>query len=266
MLHIMVDAYQANADDLADLRMVYEKIYKVTNHMQVETIMPPMLVPYYYGRVKEDDGISAFVLLKGGHFTIHTFPERECYFVDMLYDGFINEDKLLEVLSVEFPFGSKIVNAVDRRFALAPQTSGNYINEFEDFGPHYMIKTLEPIDFGMDRIYQFLDQLPCRINMDPISRPLVITDHVTEPTLYSGLTVIAQSHIAFHYYIETGMAYIDVFSCSFINCANFIKEIERELGVECEIVLISRGSKHVKKLAIRDEVIERYNAWQSNIQ
>lgn len=266
MLHIMVDAYQANADDLSDLRIVYEKMYKVTNQMSVDTIMPPMLIPYYYGRVKEDDGISAFVLLKGGHFTIHTFPERECYFVDMLYDGFINADKLLEILSVEFPFGSKMINVVDRRFAIASQTSFDRIDEFEDFGPHYMIKTKAPIDYNMDKIFQFLDQLPCRINMDPISRPLVITDHVMNPSIYSGITVIAQSHIAFHYYIETGMAYIDVFSCSFINCDNFVKEIENALGVECETVLISRGSKHVKKLAVRDEVIERYNAWQSNIQ
>ena len=266
MLHIMVDAYQANADDLADLRMVYEKIYKITNYVQVQTIMPPMLVPYYYGRIKEDDGISAFVLLKGGHFTIHTFPERECYFVDILYDGFIKEDKLLEVLAAEFPFGSKIVNVVDRRFATMFQPAGGFIDEFEDFGPHYMIKTLKPIDFDMGKIYRFLDQLPCRINMDPISRPLVITDHVTQPSIYSGLTVIAQSHIAFHYYLESKMAYIDVFSCSFINCSNFIKEIEEELGVACEVVLVGRGSKHVKKLAIRDEVIERYNAWQSNIQ
>ncbi len=265
MLHIMIDAYQANPGDLSDLRMVYEKIFKITNRLMVKTIIPPVLVPYFYGRVKEDDGISAFVLLKGGHFTIHTFPERECYFVDILYDGFINTDKLVEVLSLEFPFGFKIVNVVDRRFNLSAQTAFEHIDEKEDFGPHYLIRATCNRDFSMDDIYKFLDQLPYRINMDPIFRPVVITDNVLNPQIYSGLTVIAQSHIAFHYYKDTRLAYIDVFSCSFINCDNFISEVESALGFECETVLISRGSKHTEKLATREEIIDRYNAWQYNI-
>ncbi len=265
MLHIMFDAYQANADDISDLRIVYEKIHKITNYMLVETIMPPSLIPYYYGKVKEDDGISAFVLLKGGHFTIHTFPERECYFVDMLYDGFISADKLTEILSIEFPFGSKIINVVDRRFNISAQTPVGNVNETEDFGPHYLIKTREPKEFNIDMIYTFLDQLPYKINMDPIARPTVITDNIMRPKIYSGLTVIAQSHIAFHYYKKSKMAYIDVFSCSFIDCANFQRQIEEALGVECESVLISRGSKHSKKFAMREDIIERYNSWQENI-
>ena len=266
MLHIMMDAYRANPDDLADLRMVYEKIYKVTNYLSVKTIMPPSLVPYYYGRVKEDDGISAFVLLKGGHFTIHTFPERECSFVDILYDGFINVDKFVEVLSCEFPFGSKMLNVVDRRFNIEDQTPFEGISETEDFGPHYLIKTLDPADLDMDAIYSFLDRLPTKINMDPIARPLVITDSVNDPQIISGLTVIAQSHIAFHYYKHTGLAYIDIFSCSFINCQSLLEEVKGALGVRIESVLISRGSKHVKRLADREEVVDRYNGWQYNIR
>ena len=76
MLHIMLDAYQANAEDLGDLRKIYDKIHKITNYLSVKTVMPPITIPYYYGRIKEDDGISAFVLLRGGHFTILTLLYR----------------------------------------------------------------------------------------------------------------------------------------------------------------------------------------------
>lgn len=266
MLHIMLDAYRAAPGDLSDLRTVYEKIYKITNSLSVKTIMPPSLVPYYYGKVKEDDGISAFVLLKGGHFTIHTFPERECYFVDILYDGFINVDKFVKVLEDEFPFGAKIMNVVDRRFNIEAQAPFGEINETEDFGPHYLIKTCESRQLDMDFIYGFLDKLPTRINMDPIARPHVITDSVENARIISGITVIAQSHVAFHYYKDTGLAYIDIFSCSFINCEELLEEVERALGVSIESVLISRGSKHTTRLADREDYIDRYNAWQYNIR
>ena len=266
MLHIMLDAYRAKAEDLNDLRVVYEKINRVTNFLSVKTIMPPVLVPYYYGQVKEDDGISAFVMLKGGHFTIHTFPERECYFVDILYDGFVNADKFVDILAKEFPFEFKILNVVDRRFDIHDQAQFAKIDEMDDFGPHYLIKTLSPQEYTMDEMYAFLDKLPTTINMDPIFRPVVITDNVYNPKIYSGITVIAQSHIAFHYYKETKKAYIDIFSCSFINCDNLIREVQKAVGTECESILISRGSKHTQKRTQRDEYISRFNEWQENIR
>ncbi len=103
MLHLMLDAYGCQSERQNDLKSIYEIIYKVINELSVKAVMPPILVPYYYGDVKEDDGISAYVILKGGHFTIHTFPDRECYFADLLYDGFVSEDKFVSILKAELP-------------------------------------------------------------------------------------------------------------------------------------------------------------------
>lgn len=265
MIHIMIDAYQSDSPKLNDLRSVYDSIVKITNYLGVKTVMPPSLVPYYYGSVLEDDGISAFVLLKGGHFTIHTFPQRECYFVDMLYDGFVSEAKLLEVLSSELPFGHNIVHSCDRRFDVSQQIEAS-IDESTDFGPHYLMHNAQPTELTMEQIYSFLDAVPVLINMDPITRPTVITDRVVDPAIISGLTVIAQSHIALHYYKEEKRFWLDIFSCSFIDCDNIIQTIENLLGVSCEWNLISRGSKHTEKLTERDEYISRFNVWQDNIR
>ncbi len=266
MLHVMLDVYGSDTERLDDLRAVYETIYKVTNELGVKTVMPPILVPYYYGSVKEDDGISAFVFLKGGHFTIHTFPERECYFVDLLYDGFVKEDKLLETLSRELPFELRRIHTVDRRFDIQEQLNKmESIDENADFGPHYLIKTLEPCELDIGKIYRFLDTLPAKIHMDSILRPIVATDKIENFTIISGINVIAQSHLALHYNIETKLAYIDVFSCSFIDCDDLPRRVEQELGVPCECVLIGRGSKHASKVAQREEIVDRYNKWQKNI-
>lgn len=265
MLHIMIDAYGSDSPKLDNLKSVYDSIVKITNYVGVKTIMPPSLVPYYYGSVKEDDGISAFVLLKGGHFTIHTFPQRECYFVDMLYDGFVNESKLLEILRTELPFDKHIVHAIDRRFEIEDQIS-TVIDESRDFGPHYLMHNLAEAELDMAKIYEFLDAVPVLINMDPITRPTVITDSVCDPQIISGLTVIAQSHIALHYYKAERRFWLDIFSCSFIECDNIIKTVEQLLGAKCEWRLISRGSKHTDKLTQRDEYISRFNLWQDNIR
>lgn len=265
MLHIMIDAYGCDSPKLDNLKSVYDSIIKITNFLGVKTIMPPSLIPYYYGRVKEDDGISAFVLLKGGHFTIHTFPQRECYFVDVLYDGFINESKLMEALKGEFPFEREIVHSVDRRFEIEKQLKSE-IDESRDFGPHYLMRNESPVSLDMDKIYAFLDAIPVLINMDPISRPVVITDKVINPEIISGITVIAQSHIALHYYKAENRFWLDIFSCSFIECENIINTVEEMLGVKVEWRLISRGSKHTDKITERDEYIARFNIWQENIR
>ncbi len=268
MLHIMIDAYGSDSPRLNDLRSVYDSIVKITNYVGVKTVMPPSLVPYYYGSVKEDDGISAFVLLKGGHFTIHTFPERECYFVDILYDGFVNESKFMEVLRAELPFDHHIVNVIDRRFDIDSQMNndGLQIDEYRDFGPHYLMHNVSPVDLDMEKIYSFLDKLPTYINMDPISRPTVITDSVYDPKIIMGLTVIAQSHIAIHYYKEQNLFWLDVFSCSFIECEDIVNRVEQMLGCDCEWRLVGRGSKHSDKISDRDEYISRFNAWQENVR
>ena len=264
MLHLMLDAYGCQSERQNDLKSIYEIIYKVINELSVKAVMPPILVPYYYGDVKEDDGISAYVILKGGHFTIHTFPDRECYFADLLYDGFVSEDKFVSILKAELPCKNNLIKTTDRRFSIKEQCELNSINSSIDFGPHYLIRTTNDCELSMEQIYHFLDELPYEINMVAIQRPLVITDRVNNYDIISGITVIAQSHIAIHYYIKERKAYIDIFSCSFINCDEIVDVVKQKLNIECDSVLISRGSKHVKKLTQRDELVARYDAWKEN--
>jgi len=266
MIHIMLDAYQCTDTKLNDMRAIYSTISKATNILNVKTIMPPIVVPYYYGTEQSDDGISAFVLLKEGHFTIHTFPERECYFVDLLYNGFFNAEKLENILSKELPFKSRITNNIDRRFSIEDQQQKNVsIDERKDFGPHYLIRNKNEITLDIGKVYKYLDYLPPAVNMTPIMRPIVITDNVKSPEIISGMTMIAQSHIALHYNIESKSFFADIFSCSFIDCNDITAYVENGLGVKCENVLISRGSKHANRLPTRDEFIARYSKWRENI-
>jgi S-adenosylmethionine/arginine decarboxylase-like enzyme len=248
------------------MRAIYATVSKTANVLGVSAIMPPIVVPYYYGAEQSDDGISAFILLKEGHLTIHTFPERECYFVDVLYNGFFNSEKFEKVLSKELPFKSRIINNIDRRCNIKDQQQKDTeIDESKDFGPHYLIHNKSEVLLDIGKIYTFLDCLPPSINMTSIMRPMVITDSIKSPNIISGMTMIAQSHVALHYNIALKSFYADIFSCSFIDCKDIELCVEEGLGVSCENELISRGSKHANRLPSREEIVARYAKWRDNI-
>jgi len=258
----MLDAYDCSDTKAGDLRSVYETITKVVDSMGAKPVMPPILIPYYYGEVADDDGISAFALLKGGHFTIHTFPLRQCYFVDMMYDGFISEERFRATMLKELPAASSSVAHVDRRFCIEDQGKDMRIDEAKDFGPHYMIRSQEKIELDHNKIYDVLDKLPPLVNMTPIMRPVVITDNVKKPKFISGITMIAESHIALHYDIANKSFFADIFSCSFIASEKVTATMEKELGIKCENVLISRGTKHTNRFALRDQVVAKTSRWR----
>ena len=269
MQHIMLDAYSTQNNFLLnDLKYTYDSLVYICNKLNLKPITPPVLIPYYYGSVKEDDGISTYVLLEGGHLTFHSFPERQCYFVDIFSQDYINDEKMLAEFSFYFPFSAKpIFNNVDRRFDVENQLSiKNEIDETEDFGPHYLIETTKTLDLDIDKIFHILDELPNKIGMDSIMRPLVVTDKVSNWNFISGLTVIAQSHISIHYNVSEKIAYIDIFSCSFIKGDSFVKELEAKLGVPIKSILITRGSKHSKHISLREDMIDIYKHWENVIK
>ncbi|MBP1766502.1 MAG: hypothetical protein H6P98_617, partial [Candidatus Aminicenantes bacterium] len=85
MYHFLYDAYNGYRSRLDDIMLVHEFLEEVPLKLGVKAVMPPFVLPYYNGVVPEDCGISAFVFLAGGHFTLHTFSYRGAFFVDFLY-------------------------------------------------------------------------------------------------------------------------------------------------------------------------------------
>ena len=86
--HFMMDAYNSAENNSNNPMSIYELLNAVARKLNLKPVMPPSIIPYYYCDDSEDAGISAFTLCEGGHITIHTFPYRSCYFVDVLADDF----------------------------------------------------------------------------------------------------------------------------------------------------------------------------------
>jgi S-adenosylmethionine decarboxylase len=261
----MFDCYGSNANLLEDVLYINKIMNEIPYILGLSTISPAALIPYYYGKIKADDGLSSYVLLDGGHLTIHTFPERKCYFLD-LYSPKEVDEKVLEDYLFEYLHYRKELSIITSRDRLIDVNDKVVYNEKEDFGPHVILKIRANKKVGLELIYDFLENLVLKVGMTPIIRAQVVKSKIVNPRYESGIIIIAESHISVHNDIETGLIYSDIFSCMPFDYSG-LKEIFRELGEVLSFEVCARGTKHYPKLAdLSPEIFrEASRKWKMNI-
>ena len=261
-LHFMMDAYGSIEEHANNVMAVYELLNSVASELRLKPVMPPFLVPYYYCEDAEDGGVSAFLNCEGGHITIHTFPYRSCYFVDVLSDEFFSASAAESILKKQLYAERISTKLIDRRTIADMQVEN--INTNIDFGPHYMIE-VNDFNMSIDWIFRWLDEIAEKINMLPITRPYVIYDKRENPSYISGLLVVAQSHIAVHYDLNTKQALIDIFSCAFLDDAVIQNILGSYFGDKFTCKLFSRGSKHNDMYKRKSARILKNKNWRDNL-
>lgn len=262
--HYMLDAYGCFVEQANSIMTVNNLLVDIANELSMNPIMPPFIIPYYYCEDAEDVGISAFCFCAdGSHITIHTFPYRACYFVDILTNSYFSEEDVTDMIRKQIFAANISTNVVDRRINEKPKEE---IDQKYDFGPHYTI-TVNDVDVTFEGIYRWLDTIAPKINMQAIARPYVVYDKTENPKFISGALVVAQSHIAFHYSIEQRVANIDIFSCSFLETDIVENIIHETFGYDIQVNLWARGSKHQLKCHdySRKTHIDKSSAWRKNI-
>ena len=157
MLHYMLDAYGTDEENANNLMCVNELLIKVMQDLSLSPVMPPFLLPYYYCEDAYDGGISAFCFCRGGHVTIHTFPFKGCYFVDVFCDEFFTKQEAEKAFTNRLYARKVQSELVDRRFpdSFPKKEDG----DAADFGPHYLINVSD-VDLTMEAINVILDSIP----------------------------------------------------------------------------------------------------------
>ena len=247
MNHFVMDAFKGYRSRLDDILLVQEILEELPAKLGLKTVMPPFILPYYNGVVPEDCGITAFVFLAGGHFTIHTFSFREAYFVDLVTPQTIDPKRLEQLLKSAFP-AERVTSYLLERERKETYPKKIEINEAQDFGPHLFL------DFKnyngpktMDDLFELFDTMPFNIGMTPIIRPYAMKNVIDGEKVTSIITVIAESHISLHYFEESKRAYLDLFSCRFFDTDDVIPKLKEMFGSEVvNETLIARGSKYQK--------------------
>jgi S-adenosylmethionine/arginine decarboxylase-like enzyme len=245
MNHFVMDAFHGYRSRMDDIMLVYEALEEIPQKLGMKSVMPPFILPYYNGVVPEDCGISAFVFLAGGHFTIHTFSFRETYFVDLFSPDAFDPDQVEKLVKDAFP-AEQITSYCLERERRETYPVKIEINEELDFGPHlfFDLKNYSGPK-SMDDLFAFFDTMPFDIGMTPIIRPVMVKNTVETEKVTSILTMIAESHISLHYFEESGRAYFDLFSCRFFDYDGVSSKLKQILkGELTNETLISRGSKY----------------------
>ncbi len=266
MEHFVMDAFHGYRSRLDDMMLVYEALEEIPAKLGMKPVMPPMILPYYNGVIPEDCGISGFVFLAGGHFTIHTFSFRETYFVDFLAPEPFDAVELERLLLNAFPAEQVTTYTLDRENReLYPTKIA--INQELDFGPHVF---LDIHDYhgpkSMDQLFELFDAMPFQIGMTPIIRPYMVKNTQGDEKVTSILTMIAESHISLHYFEKSKRAYFDLFSCRFFDYDPVIGKLKQILNSPVmNEALISRGSKYqyLKNDAAKPTVDAR--SWVENV-
>lgn len=102
----------------------------------------------------------------------------------------------------------------------------------------------------MRRVFKFLNNLPNLIGMHKISTPYVIDyDGGEKPKDwgFSGMVLIAESHISIHTFPEKNFVSIDVYSCKIFSKEKVVKIFKQYFSPKSvEINLVIRGKKFEK--------------------
>lgn len=265
MKHMMLDCYCKDNMALDDAMAVYNFLNCVAYEAKLKPIAPPMLIPYYYCNDEDDVGISAYLFLDGGHITIHTFPRRQCYFADVLYDGNFDAERVYACFRKKLPFEEACSEycLTDRRVT----DNGKETIGRTDFGPHLVGRLIPRIELTLDSMFDLLEKLVSIIQMQPIARANVIKNNLGGGWL-QGIVVIAQSHISMYYDKQNKRLYFDLFSCSFFDFSIVESLLEKYIGKPESLQLVKRGDKYALDHKEEEGVSlsEISKMWQRNIQ
>jgi len=259
MLHFTIDGFQGFRSRFDHVPLIQEVLEEVPTQLGLKSVMPAFVLPYYNGVVPEDCGVSAFVFLAGGHFTLHTFSFREAYFADLVAPGPFDAGRLRSVLEAVFPCAITAVQTVDRQDLKDTEPDMD-----ADFGPHLFLN----VDAyqgpqSMDTLFALFDRLPRSIGMTPIMRPYVIRDRAADgrPVL-SAMTMIAESHVSLHVFPDEERAYFDIFSCRFFDRDRVVPQLKACFpGGTVQEALIARGSRYRFLRTEREREHAKSRAW-----
>jgi len=266
MNHFTLDAFRGYRSRLDDIHLVFEVLEELPLTLGLKAVMPPFVLPYYNGVVPEDCGISSFVFLAGGHFTIHTFSFRESYFVDIVHPGRIDPRRVESLITDVFP-AERVNRHLAVRGGRGPAFPAGRIDPGRDFGPHLMLDfaRLKSVP-GLDELVELFDGLPTKIGMTPIMRPYAVRTVVGGEKVVSVMTMIAESHISLHLFPRQKRAYLDLFSCTFFDTEPVVEELKRSLaGSVTAVQLVSRGPQYKKLRTSADRKTGESRAWLGNV-
>ena len=212
---------------IEDSLSLYNLCCSLEKEINITYIFKPTIIPYFYGKNLEDDGVSCFCIFKEksslGFITLHTFNKRKVAYFDM-----VSSKKYLNVKE-------KICKLLNPKII---KTGEDFKRDTWGIELTTNCKCLHPLN--SDILYDLCQEIIKKINMTQIADTIV---QKTENIIFVT-TLIAESHIAIFYNINTKQLYVDIFSCKYYDSKNVLQILENNKIVVKDYKIKSRGIHH----------------------
>ena len=96
--HLMVDGYEGNYETLASVEAITDFLDMLPKEIGMTKIMPPYVFKYDGGEKPEDWGVSGFVIIAESHISIHTFPEKGYFSIDIFSCKDFDMNRALQII------------------------------------------------------------------------------------------------------------------------------------------------------------------------
>jgi S-adenosylmethionine decarboxylase len=120
-MHVIIDGYGGDPDQLADENVVRVILDEVPGMMGMTKITQPNVLRYT-GTKPEDWGVSGFVMIAESHISMHTFPERNLVWADVFSCKDFDPTPVLDAIKRRFSLRQMDVQSIPRN--LAPFSPG----------------------------------------------------------------------------------------------------------------------------------------------
>ena len=120
-MHVIVDGFGGDPEQLSDENVVRAVLDLYPDEMGMTKIAPPTVVRYK-GTKPEDWGVSGYVMIAESHISVHTFPERRLLWADIFSCKDFDAVPLVDDLRRRFGLREMQVNILERGL-VAPSAS-----------------------------------------------------------------------------------------------------------------------------------------------
>lgn len=105
--HLTVDGYEASRALLSNYQTIFDLLNRLPEEIGMTKITQPYVFPYYCGQTEAGHpewGITGVVIIAESHISIHTYPEKGIFFLDVFScKSFDTEETLAYVRKVLRP-------------------------------------------------------------------------------------------------------------------------------------------------------------------
>ena len=101
-LHLTIDCYCDNCTILNNSNQIILFLNQIVSLIKMTPISKPFYVNYNGGKKKDEYGISAIILIAESHISIHTFPEKQYFNMDVFSCKIFNSKKVLKYIKKYF--------------------------------------------------------------------------------------------------------------------------------------------------------------------